>query len=393
MTRFNTSLAQPAISRRGLILAGAATALSPALPSLASDQAFAAFVTDAMGTAGIAGMAVGYVQDGVVRLADGYGLADVESDRRVTDRTVFHVASLTKPVITTAVMMLAEAGRLDLDEPVEPHLDFVIGNPAHPGASITFRHLATHVSGISDKTYYSVDFRQPGRDATMPLDAFLRDYLSPGGAHYSSDGSYSPAAPGTSWDYSNVGYALLGHAAGRAAGQDLRCFIDERLFAPLDMRRVSWSIAGTPADAAFPYDTVDGVRARVQPVGFPDWPVGMLRASVTDYARFLAATTNGGVLGEARILSEAGLEAMMASTTPPGLPAWLTGQGLGWQRSKLDGIDLVEHWGGDPGVCNAAYLDPARRTAVAVFTNASASRDVMTAVKAVAGRLMLRDTP
>lgn len=227
----------------------------------------------------------------------------------------------------------------------------------------------------------------------MPLDTLLRDYLSPGGARYSADGSYSPAAPGAVWDYSNVGYALLGHAAGRVVGQDLRHFIDERLFAPLDMRRVSWTIAGTPADAAVPYDTVDGVRTRVQPVGFPDWPAGMLRASVTDYAHFLAAATNGGTFGDARVMTGARLEEMMVSTKPPGLPVWSTGQGMGWQRSKLDGVDLVEHWGGDPGVCNAAYLDPARRTAVAVFTNASGTREVMTAVKAVAGRLMSRDAP
>ncbi|HYC99196.1 serine hydrolase domain-containing protein [Brevundimonas sp.] len=394
MIPVETSPSRLAISRRGLILAGAATALSPALPSpAAADEALAAFVTDTMTRAGVAGMAVGYARDGVVRLAEGYGLADVESGRRVTGQTVFHVASLTKPVIATAVMMLAEAGLLDVDEPVAPHLDFAIGNPVHPGVDITFRHLMAHVSSISDKTCYAVDFRQPGRDAVMPLDTFLRDYLTPGGAHYSAEGSYSPAAPGARWDYSNVGYALLGHAAGRVAGQDLRHFIDERLFAPLGMRRVSWSIAGTPADAAVPYDSVDGVRTRVQPVGFPDWPGGMLRASVMDYTRFLAAATNGGVWGDARILTGADLEQMMAPTTPPGLPAWLTGQGLGWQRSKLDGVDLVEHWGGDPGVCNAAYLDPARRTAVAVFTNASGSREVMTAVKAVAGRLMSRDTP
>lgn len=390
MTLFDTSRSRPMISRRGLLAAGAATALSPTLPPLASDLALTAFVTDLMKGAGIAGMAVGYVREGVVRLSEGYGLADVESGGRVTDQTVFHVASLTKPVIATAMMMLAEAGRLDLDEPVAPHLDFAIGSPAHPGADITFRHLATHTSGISDKTYYSVDFRQPGRDAATPLDVFLRDYLSPGGRHYSTDGSYSPAAPGARWDYSNVGYGLLGHAVGGVAGQDLRRFIDEQLFAPLGMRRVGWSIAATPADAAVPYDSVDSVRTRVQPVGFPDWPAGMLRTSVTDYARFIAATTNAGVLGDARILTGAGAEEMMTATTPPDLPAWLTGQGLGWQRSKLAGVDLVEHWGGDPGVCNAAYLDPAQRTAVAIFTNASASREVMAAVKAVAGRLMLQ---
>lgn len=380
----------PTLSRRGLLAAGAAATLSPVPPASGSDDALAAFVTDVTTRAGVPGMAVGYARDGVVRLAEGYGLADVESGASVTGQTVFHVASLTKPVVATAVMMLAERGLLDVDEPVAPHLDFPFGNPAHPGVDITFRHLMTHVSSISDKTYYAVDFRQPGRDATTPLGDFLQAYLSPGGARYAADGSYSAAAPGAVWDYCNVGYALLGHAAGRIAGQDLRPFIGDQLFGPLNMRRVSWTIAGTPAGSATPYDIVDGAMRPVPPVGFPDWPVGMLRASVEDYTRFLAASAAGGVTDGVRILAQASLERMMLCASPPGLPTWLTGQGLGWQSSKLDGVDLVEHWGGDPGVCNAAYLDPARRTAVAVFANASASREVMTAVKAVAGRLMAR---
>lgn len=382
----------PALSRRGLLIASGAASLSGALagalPASAADDPLDGLATKVMVDAGVPGMAVAQVRDGVVRLATGYGLANVERGTPVTGRTVFHAASLTKPVVATVVAMLAEDGRLDLDGPVAPYLDFPVANPAHPDAAITFRHLAAHVSGISDKTYYAVDFRQRGRDATAPLETFLRDYLSPGGAHWSPDGSYSPAAPGTAWAYSNVGYALLGHAAGRAAGQDLRTFINARLFAPLGLRRTAWLLADAPADTATPYETADGVTTPTSPVGSPDWPASMLRASVEDYARFLAAASNRGVADGVRILSADGMAGMTAMATPSGLPAWQTGQGLGWQRSRLDGRELVEHWGGDPGVCNAAYFDPERRTGVVVLTNASGSREVMAAVKAVVGRLM-----
>jgi hypothetical protein len=78
---------------------------------------------------------------------------------------------------------------------------------------------------------------------------------------------------------------------------------------------------------------------------------------------------------------------MLDMRRPPGLPAWLTGQGLAWQQSPLAGVPLANHWGGDPGVFTMAYADPARRTGAAVLSNLSAtprSREALTSIAAAA---------
>lgn len=84
---------------------------------------------------------------------------------------------------------------------------------------------------------------------------------------------------------------------------------------------------------------------------------------------------------------------MLEMKTPPQLPEWLTGQGLGWMGSTLDDAEKPNHWGGDPGVFTAVYLDPANRAGVAIFTNATASAERRSAVKNIASRVLKSRMP
>jgi CubicO group peptidase (beta-lactamase class C family) len=389
-----TSTTDPTqVSRRTLFGCGLALLLLPAVGHAGSGRpnfkSLDAFVAGEMRKARIPGLAVGMARDGVVQLVRGYGFADIARRRVVTPDTMFHIASVTKTVTATAIMRLAEAGRLSLDEPVGPHLDFPLINPNHPQTPITFRHLLLHVSSISDARYYEVDFRVRGHDAEMPLVEFLRSYLVPGGRTYSTEGCFARTAPGTTWDYCNVGYGLLGYLASRIGGKDLREQSLQQIFTPLGMHHTSWTIKGTPERLrATPYDVVDGVLVPVDLVGFPDWPAGMLRSSVSDFTRFVAASANGGAMGGSRLIGENVLAQMLHMEKPAGLPTWLTGQGIGWASSRLNGRDCPNHWGGDPGVFSAVYLDPERGSGVAVFTNMTATAESKSAVKDIASHLL-----
>lgn len=368
-------------------LGGAAAALAGGLlPSSASAApGFDAFVAGQMAMARIPGLALGIARDGAVSFTRAYGYADLERRRPATTDTMFHIASITKVITAQAVMLLVDQGRIALDDPIAPHLDFAILGERAP--AITFRHLLMHLSGISDALYYEIDFRQRGADARMELGALLREYLVQGG-RYARAGNLQHL-PGTRWDYSNIGYALLGYLVGRIAGQDMRDLTRERLFGRLGLGHMAWSIAGTPARLrATPYDLVGGAVTPVEPVGFPDWPAGMVRASIDDLTLLLAAAANGGATRRARLSSAAVTAEMLRMQKPPGLPDWLTGQGLGWQQSLLDGVPRINHWGGDPGVFTMAYLDPARRTAIVVLSNLSATSESRTALKAIAARML-----
>ncbi|MEJ1967342.1 MAG: serine hydrolase domain-containing protein [Rhizomicrobium sp.] len=286
------------MARRAFLAAGGAAVLlsaaARAAPYAASRTPLDGFIDAQRVSAGIPGMAVGYARDGVVRFARGYGFADIALKRPVTADTMFHIASVTKTVTATMILRLAEQGRLKLDETVAPYLDFPLVHPHRPDAAITFRHLLMHASGISDARYYAIDFRTPGKAAALPLGSFLKDYLAPGGRYYAADGCFSRAVSGAAWDYSNVGFALLGYVAGRIGG-DMREQSRRQIFAPLGMAHTDWSLGDVPqALRETPYDGVDGVLTPIAPDGFPDWPAGLMRSSVADFARFVAASANGG---------------------------------------------------------------------------------------------------
>lgn len=381
------------LSRRAVLGAGLSVLLSPSLATArraASPAAdLDAFIQAEMRAAAIPGLAVGVARDGVVQLAQGYGMADVAQRRPVTADTMFHIASVTKLVTATMIMRLAERGKFALDDAVAGYLDFPVVNPRFRDTAITFRQLLTHTSSISDARYYDIDFRQHGRDADQPLPDFVKQYLARDGAHYSETKCFGAAPPGTTWDYCNVGFALLGYLAGRIGGSDMREQTRREIFTPLAMQHTSWTLKDTPPSlSAVPYDLADGTLAAVQAVGFPDWPVGMLRSSISDFMKFVAASANAGQTGGVDILGAEAMARMLDMRTPAGLPAWLSGQGLGWMESPLDGQAMPNHWGGDPGVFTAVYVHPATRSGVAVFTNVSTSVKGRTAIKNIVGRLL-----
>lgn len=378
-------------NRRGFLIGSLASlAIAPtARGGERREDALDRFMKAQMKNGGIPGLAVGLARSGQVLFARGYGYADIANRRPVTVESMFHIASITKTVTATGMMMLAEEGQISLDEPVNSYLDFPVVHPAAPHAAITARHLLTHMSGISDATYYDMDFRTPSEDSPLALGDFLRSYLVPGGSHYSPTGSYSGAAPGQTYDYCNVGYGLLGYLGGLIAGVDFRSYLQRRLFAPLGMKHLSWTLADVPPRLqVLPCDESEGHLSPVEPVGFPDWPAGMLRASISGFMPFLAATANQGAAGRFRMLSARSMAQMLRMHKPPGLPTWLTGQGLGWMESDEGGVSRINHWGGDPGVFTAAYIDPTSTAGVAIFTNTSATPASKAAIRAIARRLL-----
>lgn len=379
--------------RSFLAAAAAAIALPPGVNArLPDSNAFDRFIKAQMTEGEIPGLAVGIARSGGVVLAKGYGYADIAGRRPVTVDSMFHLASVTKTVTATGIMMLVERGRITLDEPVDRYLDFPLRHPADPGVRITARHLLMHMSGISDATYYDVDFRTPGKDSPLPLGDFLKDYLVPGGSHYTAGGSFTAQPPGSAYDYSNVGYGLLGYLGGRVAGTDFRNYLRDRLFDPLGMTHCSWTIADVPSRRrVIPYAMSDGRPMPVEPVGFPDWSAGMLRASIGSFMPYVAAAANRGSTERTHMLAAPSMAQMLTMHAPPGLPAWMTGQGLGWMETADGGIPRINHWGGDPGVFTAAYLDPVSATGVAVFANISVTESSKKAIKAISRYLFYED--
>lgn len=131
--------------RRKTLGVAAAMCLAPSL-----------VMADEMDTGGAPGMVTGIVRAGQPSVLRAYGFADVQAGKRVTMDTVFHIASVSKVVTGTVMMMLSEDGGFALDDPIASVLDFPVVHPQFPDTPITFRHLFNHTSGISDALYWKV---------------------------------------------------------------------------------------------------------------------------------------------------------------------------------------------------------------------------------------------
>ena len=155
-------------------------------------------VRDEMRSQRIPGMAVAVITRGEVIRAQGYGLANVEHNVPVTDRTIFQSGSLGKQFTATAVMLQVQDGKLSLSDPIGKYFD-------GPDAwrAITVRHLLNHTSGIPDYNDGQLDYRRDYTEdelvkfaASLPLDF----------------------TPGAEWKYSNTGYILLGALVRKVSG-------------------------------------------------------------------------------------------------------------------------------------------------------------------------------
>src|SRR5262245_49664311 len=134
------------LSRRRLLRAAASLALAPLGCKREEEESprFDDFIEEKMVTAHVPGLSAAVVRNDDIVWSGAYGLADVDSGTPVTPDTLFEVGSISKTVLATAVMQEMEKERVGLDDPVAPHLDFVVSHPAFPNIPITWRMLLTH---------------------------------------------------------------------------------------------------------------------------------------------------------------------------------------------------------------------------------------------------------
>jgi len=161
------------------------------------------------------GCAVGVVHDGRYVLARGYGLANLEHDLPVTTRSVFRIGSVSKQFTAMAIAILAERGDLDLDADVHDYLPEL----RDYGHKVTLRQMIHHVAGMGD---YDEDLfvKADGR----PFRFGNEDYMTTAEFFQKVKDVPLRRTPGETWEYSNLGYFLLGQVVERVSGKTLREF-------------------------------------------------------------------------------------------------------------------------------------------------------------------------
>lgn len=247
------------------------------------------------------GAAVLVVRDGKAVVRHSYGLADLEERIAATPATNYRLASLTKPFTAAAILLLAEDGRLRLDDRVCEWL------PALPEAVafVTIHHLLTHTSGLID--YEGVI---PKSMTAQLRDADVLEVLE------AQDRTYF--MPGMSYRYSNSGYALLALIVERASGEGFASFMRSRIFAPLGMHATVAHEEGvsTVAHRAFGYSkTAAGWSRTDQNATSAVLGDGGIHSSIDDLAKWDAAPYDD------RLLRRESLRLAFAAATPTDDPS------------------------------------------------------------------------
>jgi CubicO group peptidase (beta-lactamase class C family) len=317
------------------------------------------FVEQMMALTRIPGMAVGVVANGEVVYARGFGVASLDDRRPVTPETLFHMASITKPFVGTAVIQLVEEGLVALDDPVVRHLPY-FRLADERAEAITVRQLLSHTSGMPDTDDYGWD--RPEHD-----DGALERYVR------SLTGESLVAAPGERFAYSNIAYEVLGDVIAKASGLSFEERLTERILRSLGMTRST--LRAPDADSSILSKghvvDVDG-EARVSAV-FPynraHAPSSTLCSNVPEMCRWALANLNGGALDGARILSRESLEAMWQPVArwDPERHEWM---GLSWSSEAYRGRRVISHGGSDTGFRSQLFLVPEAGVGSVAMSNA-----------------------
>lgn len=302
-------------------------------------------------SSGAAGASLAVVKDGQIAYVHAYGFGRLEPLTPARPSMLFDIGSVSKQFIAAAILLLAERGKLSLDDPVSRFLpDLTRAN------QVTIRELLSHTSGYRD--YWPQDYLPPfmlapvtpgqilDRWARMPLDF----------------------DPGTQWQYSNTGYVAAGLIVEKAAGMSLMNFLKENIFDPLGMKQVADADAG----ALRLSDATGYLRYAAGPeYPAPQEGVGWLFAA----AELAMTAEDLGIWDLAmiqhRLLSASSYREMQREVLLSDGEGAQYGLGIGIR--SLSGHRLLEHSGEVSGYCAENYVFPDDGAAIAVLTNQDAT--------------------
>lgn len=274
------------------------------------------------------GVALGIYRDGELVYARGYGRADLESDRPITPRTVFHVASVSKQFTAFAVALLAREGKVDLQADVRSYLPYV----PDFGHVITPLDLLHHTSGLRNQWTL---FVLAGQD----MRGVLRQsqIVNMVGRQRSLD-----FAPGTQISYSNTGYTLLAEIVRAQSGSTLREFTQERIFKPLGMQHTFFydDVTQIVPGRALSYEkNPSGTGWRRALLNFENVGATSLQTTVEDLAKW-ARNFSRPTVGDAALMAQVGTLGKLQDGS-------IINYGLGISREAFAGHEGLIHLGSD----------------------------------------------
>ncbi len=322
------------------------TSLSPALRNSIDGM-----VRDVLSKTGVPSASLAVVQDGKITYAQAYGSARLDPDTPAAPTMRYSIGSISKQFTAAAILLLAEEGKLSLDDPVSKYVSGLTS-----GNQITIRQLLSHTSGYQD--YWPQDYVPPMMlqpiSAAEIMDRWARKPLD--------------FEPGTKWQYSNTNYVIAGAIVEKVSGVPLLQLLSQRVFTPLGMK----SVSDTNANKLPPTDPGGYFRYALGPLhpapkegrGWM-FAAGELAMTAEDLAKWDISIIDRSVLKPA---SYREMETEVVLKDGVG-----TRYGLGMFVTSSNGHRILEHGGEVSGFTAENIVLPDDKIAVVVLTNQDAA--------------------
>jgi len=318
----------------------------------------------------IAGLSAAIVYDQDVLWSKGFGFADLEKKIPADSATVYRVGSVTKVFTAVMLMQLRDAGKLNLDDPIEKYLpEFKIKSRFPDARPATFRQVVAHYSGLPIEPPMAIEYENP--EKFPPVEEQLKSLKD-----------VEMIVPAMSrFAYSNLGYNIMGLALARVAKQPYTQYVDQRILKPLGMNQSGFALTESMKNhyaVGYKAARPDG---RFEESSYPQYGMasGMLYSNVDDMTRFMSLFFREGPAGGKQVLGSYSLREMtipVAVSTDltknaEGKPVslWQAGSGIGWTLGIWFGEQIDYKSGGTQGFTCIVIINYLRKLGVVVLMN------------------------
>ena len=315
---------------------------------------------------GVPGMAVAIIKDDSLVLSEGYGVRKVNSDKKVTEETLFAIASNTKAFTAAGIGILVDEGKLNWNDRVVDYLPWFELYSPYVTQSFTIRDLLCHRSGL--KTF-SGDLLWFGSEYNRREVVERARHLEP--AHGFRE----------QFGYSNIMYLAAGLVIEEVSGISWDAFIKKRFFKPLQMKRsiTTTSDLENYENVAAPHNKTDEGTIGIEYLNWDNIaPAGGIISCAKDVKNWLALQLNNGIFEGDTVFSKDVQNAMWSPHTPLSVSqttrkmrpsTHFKSYGLGWEMFDYGGRKVVTHNGGYDGMISQTVLLPEENAAFVILTN------------------------
>jgi len=306
-----------------------------------------ALVEDTLRWDGTPSLALAVSHRGTIVWEEGFGFADKARRVRATQDTMYSLASISKPFTATAVMLLAQEGKLDLSAPINTYLgETGVRAGVGDAAAATVERVASHTAGLPLHYRFFYGEAPPSYAETRARHAVL------------------VTEPGERYRYSNLGFGLLEQVVAEVSGESYAQYMHAAVFKPLGLEHTEVGIPkrSRTRSVAVRYD---GRGVPIADYGFDHDGASAIYSSAHDLVRFGLAQLGGG---PQPLLDDTARKRMWTVVAPA--PTYA----LGWSVRRADGSVRISHNGGMPGVRTTLILLPEHEIVVAVLINSSAGQ-------------------